>query len=58
MIRIGITGQAGFIGRHLYNALGTLPDVERVPFEKTFSIRRNGCGLSCGRAMRSCISPP
>ena len=32
MIRIGITGQAGFVGTFLYNTLGTLDDVERVPF--------------------------
>ena len=36
MIRIGITGQAGFVGTHLYNLLGTLPEVERVPFEDEF----------------------
>lgn len=32
-MRIGITGQAGFVGTHLYNYLGILPDsVFRVPF--------------------------
>lgn len=36
MIRIGITGQAGFIGSHLYNYLGTKPDVQRIPFEDAF----------------------
>jgi len=36
MLRIGITGQAGFVGTHLYNELGLLPDVERVPFEDAF----------------------
>lgn len=37
MIRVGITGQAGFIGTHLYNLLGTQPEAfERVPFEDAF----------------------
>ena len=32
MIRVGITGQPGFVGTHLYNTLGTLPDeFERIP---------------------------
>ena len=35
-MRIGITGQAGFIGTHLFNLLGTLPDVERIPFDDCF----------------------
>lgn len=34
MIKIGITGQAGFIGTHLYNYLGLKADeVTRIPFE-------------------------
>ena len=34
MIKVGITGQAGFIGTHLYNYLGLKKDeVTRVPFE-------------------------
>ena len=36
MIRVGITGQVGFVGTHLFNLLGTLPDVERVPFEDAY----------------------
>jgi UDP-2-acetamido-2,6-beta-L-arabino-hexul-4-ose reductase len=37
MIKIGITGQSGFIGTHLYNTLGLHPDkFERVPFEDSF----------------------
>lgn len=37
MIRIGITGQAGFIGTHLYNTLGLYPDdFERIPFEDDY----------------------
>jgi len=37
MIKIGITGQAGFVGTHLYNTLGLHPDqFERIPFEDAF----------------------
>ncbi len=37
MIKVGITGQSGFVGTHLYNTLGLLPDkFERVPFEDNF----------------------
>jgi UDP-2-acetamido-2,6-beta-L-arabino-hexul-4-ose reductase len=37
MIRIGITGQAGFVGIHLFNTLGLYPDrFERIPFEDAF----------------------
>ena len=37
MIRIGITGQAGFIGSHLYNFLGLKKDeVTRIPFQDDF----------------------
>ncbi|HIZ26136.1 NAD-dependent epimerase/dehydratase family protein [Barnesiella sp. An55] len=37
MIRIGVTGQSGFVGTHLYNTLGLYPDeFERVPFEDSF----------------------
>ena len=37
MIRIGITGQVGFIGTHLYNFLGLKQDnVIRIPFEDRF----------------------
>ena len=39
MIKIGITGQAGFIGTHLYNFFGLKKDeVLRVPFENFFFI--------------------
>lgn len=35
MIKIGITGQNGFIGTHLYNTLGLTPEkYTRIPFEK------------------------
>ena len=37
MIKIGITGQPGFVGTHLYNTLGLHPDkFERIPFEDAF----------------------
>lgn len=35
MIRIGITGQSGFIGTHLYNTLALFPnEIVRIPFKK------------------------
>lgn len=37
MLKIGITGQPGFVGTHLFNTLGLHPDqFERVPFEDAF----------------------
>ncbi len=34
MIKVGITGQAGFVGTHLFNTLGLQPGkFERIPFE-------------------------
>ncbi|GAA4771871.1 MULTISPECIES: NAD-dependent epimerase/dehydratase family protein [Flavobacterium] len=37
MLKIGITGQNGFVGNHLYNTLGLFPDeFERVDFDKSF----------------------
>lgn len=37
MIKIGITGQAGFVGTHLYNTLGLNPEkFTRIPFEDSF----------------------
>jgi UDP-2-acetamido-2,6-beta-L-arabino-hexul-4-ose reductase len=37
MKKIGITGQNGFIGKHLYNTLGLFPkEFERVDFQKGF----------------------
>lgn len=36
-IRIGITGQNGFVGRHLYNTLGLHPEqYERIEFQKDY----------------------
>lgn len=37
MLQIGITGQAGFVGTHLFNTLGLYPDqFERIPFEDDY----------------------
>jgi len=33
MIKTGITGQTGFIGTHLFNTLGLMPHIDRIPFE-------------------------
>ncbi len=36
-IKVGITGQAGFIGTHIYNSLGLYPnEFERIPFEDAY----------------------
>jgi len=37
MLKVGITGQNGFVGNHLYNTLGLTPEeFERIEFEKNF----------------------
>ncbi len=37
MIRIGITGQAGFVGNHLYNTLGLYKEeFERIDFARHY----------------------
>ncbi len=36
MINVGITGQSGFIGTHLYNYLGLKKDINRIPFKDEF----------------------
>lgn len=37
MIKVGITGQSGFVGGNLYNELGLLSDsIIRIPFEDSF----------------------
>lgn len=37
MLRVGITGQAGFVGKHLYNTLGLFPEeFQRVSFQKEY----------------------
>ena len=35
-MKIGITGQPGFVGTHLYNFLGLQEEVERIPFKDEF----------------------
>jgi len=46
MKRIGITGQAGFIGKHLYNTLGLFPEeFERIEFKKEFFDNPDGIDL-------------
>lgn len=35
-MKIGITGQAGFVGYHLYNTLGLYSEFERVEFEDSY----------------------
>ena len=35
-MRVGITGQQGFIGKHLFNFLGLKDEIELIPFEKNF----------------------
>ena len=34
--KVGITGQAGFMGTHLYNYLNLKEDIETIPFEDAF----------------------
>ena len=36
MFKIGITGQSGFVGTHLFNFLGIQEEVERIPFKDEF----------------------
>ncbi|MDD3052573.1 MAG: NAD-dependent epimerase/dehydratase family protein [Candidatus Cloacimonetes bacterium] len=36
MMKIGITGQSGFIGTHLFNYLGLQANIERIPFEDRY----------------------
>ena len=36
IMKIGITGQSGFIGTHLYNYLVTRENVERIPYKDEF----------------------
>lgn len=36
-LKVGITGQQGFMGKHLYNFLGTKPEkIERIAFKRSF----------------------
>lgn len=35
-MKVGITGQAGFVGGHLFNTLGLNSSIERIPFEDSY----------------------
>lgn len=35
-MKVGITGQSGFIGTHLFNYLGLQENIERIPFEDRY----------------------
>lgn len=42
MKKIGITGQEGFVGKHLYNTLGLYPtEFERIDFKRSFFDNEN-----------------
>lgn len=41
MIKVGITGQTGFMGTHLYNFLGLQNNIERVPFRDEYFSSKN-----------------
>jgi UDP-2-acetamido-2,6-beta-L-arabino-hexul-4-ose reductase len=42
MIHVGITGQPGFVGTHLYNELGLHPDeFQRIPFEDAYFLNED-----------------
>lgn len=36
MIKVGITGQAGFVGTHLFDTLGLHNNIKRIPFQDSF----------------------
>ena len=36
IIKVGITGQSGFIGTHLFNYFGLQNDIERIEFKDEF----------------------
>ena len=36
MIKVGITGQEGFMGSHLYNYFGTKEDIELISYDISF----------------------
>jgi UDP-2-acetamido-2,6-beta-L-arabino-hexul-4-ose reductase len=46
MIKVGITGQAGFVGLHLFNTLGLFnEEFELIPFQKDFFSDKNKLNL-------------
>jgi len=36
MLKVGITGQSGFMGTHLYNYLGLKENIKRIPFKDEY----------------------
>lgn len=49
-LRIGITGQSGFIGTHLYNYLGLKENIKRIEFKDEFFEHRS----TLDKFVRSC----
>ncbi len=50
MLKVGITGQSGFMGSHLFNLLGLKPDIERIPFADDYfndPVKLNDFVASC-----------
>lgn len=42
LIKVGVTGQGGFMGKHLYNFLGTKEEkIERINFERNYFENQN-----------------
>ncbi len=48
MLRVGITGQAGFVGTHLFNLLGLDTEIEAVPFADEY--------FSCEETLRKFVA--
>lgn len=49
-MRVGITGQAGFVGTYLYNTIGLHNNIDRVPFEDSYftdKVKLRGFVRSC-----------
>ena len=43
LIKVGITGQGGFMGSHLYNFLGTKTEgIERINFQRNYFEKDGG----------------
>jgi UDP-2-acetamido-2,6-beta-L-arabino-hexul-4-ose reductase len=36
MLKVGITGQSGFVGSHLFNYFGLKSEIQRIPFEDCY----------------------
>ena len=44
MKKVGITGQAGFVGNHLYSTLALDKDIELIPFKRDYFEDQNALG--------------